>query len=92
VHEAPSLQKEGGGVMNRILSESLSNLLTAATVTQYLAFLKSQSFKYRFMLRQQEKRGFQTTMKGGEKGTVIEQITEQTKFLVTLIRRMEVKI
>ena len=41
VHEAPGLLKEGGGVMNKIQSESLSQKLPAAIKQQYPAFLNN---------------------------------------------------
>jgi len=43
VHEAPGLLKEGGGVMNKIQSESLSQKLPAVINKQYPAFLHNGS-------------------------------------------------
>jgi hypothetical protein len=43
VHEAPGLLKEGGGVMNKIQSESLSQKLPAVIKQQYSAFLNNGS-------------------------------------------------
>ena len=39
VHEAPGLLKEGGGVMNKIQPENLSQKLPAVINEQYPAFL-----------------------------------------------------
>ena len=39
VHEAPGLLKEGGGVMNKIQSENLSQKLPVVIKEQYAAFL-----------------------------------------------------
>ena len=44
VHEAPGLLKEGGGVMNKIQSESLSQKLPAVIKKQYPAFLINHNF------------------------------------------------
>ena len=86
VHEAPCLLKEGGGVMKRNLSESLTVNLPAIT-NKYLAFLTSASCSGRT-----EVRGFRMNKKGGEKQFVSDQeITKEEKYIVTLIRRMEVK-
>jgi len=43
VHEAPGLLKEGGGVMKKIQSESLSQKLAAVIKQQYPAFLGNGS-------------------------------------------------
>jgi hypothetical protein len=43
VHEAPGLLKEGGGVMKKIQSESLSQKLAAVIKQQYPAFLTNGS-------------------------------------------------
>jgi hypothetical protein len=43
VHEAPGLLKEGGGVMKKIQSESLSQKLPAVINEQYPAFLNNGS-------------------------------------------------
>jgi hypothetical protein len=43
VHEAPGLLREGGRVMKKIQSASLSQKLTAVTKKQYSAFLTQGS-------------------------------------------------
>ena len=55
VHEAPGLLKEGGGVMNNIQSESLSQKLPADIKKQYPAFLNNESLKGCFMQQRQQR-------------------------------------
>ena len=43
VHEAPGLLKEGGGVMNKIQSEDLSQKLSAVIKKQYPPSLSNDS-------------------------------------------------
>ena len=91
VHEAPGLLKEGGGVMNKIQSESLSQKLPAAIKQQYPAFLNN-GFVTVASCSGSRGEGFRTNKKGGEKQFVSDQkITKKEKHFVTLIRRMEVK-
>jgi hypothetical protein len=91
VHEAPGLLREGGGVMNKIQSENLSQKPAAAIKQQYPAFLNNGSTEVASCSGRAE-RGFLMNKKGGEKQFVSDQrITKEEKYIVTLIRRMEVK-
>jgi len=65
VHEAPGLLKEGGGVMNKNQSESLSQKLPAASNKQYPAFLNNGSTMVASCIGSRGE-GFRTNKKGGE--------------------------
>jgi hypothetical protein len=94
VHEAPGLLKEGGGVMNKIQSENLSQKQLPAVVKhEYPVFLNNGSVMAASCSGRQWERGFRTNRKGGEEKFVSDQkiTSEEKKQIVTLIRRMEVK-
>ena len=91
VHEAPGLLKEGGGVMNKIQSENLSQKLPAAINSNILPSLIMVP-KRLLHAAAAGGEGFRMNKKGGEKQLVSDQkITKKEKYFVTLIRRMEVK-
>jgi hypothetical protein len=92
VQEAPGLLKEGGGVMKKIQSESLSQKLPAVIKEQYPAFLNNGSIMVASCTAAAGGEGFRMHKKGGEQQFVSDQkITEEKKYFVISIRRMEVK-
>jgi hypothetical protein len=77
--------------MNKIQSENLSQKFPAVIKQQYPAFRHNGSIMDASCSGSRGE-GFRTNRKGGEEQFVSDQeITQQEKLLVTLIRRMEVK-